>query len=351
VTISNTPNEAPPVDRENVAPVVSVVFLAYNRRDALRESVTRMLRDSGYPRERLEVIVVDNASTDGTAAMLAEELPEVRVVSNEENLGAPGWNAGFRVAGGDYILILDDDAYLPPGGLQAAVGAAEAERAGLVSFTVVSSFAEDHRLNDDWQTGLLSFWGCAALVSRAAMNALQGYDPHMFIWGNELEFTMRLLDGGFRHLFLPDVVAVHMKEPITEFEPRRYRVNARHHAYVAAKLMRPLDAGVVVMNLLLDALIDTVVEDRSALGTIPLVFRGVADGLTRRDPARTAVSAAYRRNCRAFAGSWRFVRGPVERWRARRGRASADAQRTDRQERYFERRPAFYPSARASLRI
>jgi GT2 family glycosyltransferase len=328
-----------------------VVFLAYNRRDALRESVTRMLHQSGYPRERLEVIVVDNASTDGTAGMLAEEALDVRLVTNAENLGAPGWNAGFAVARGDYILILDDDAYLPEGALREAVTAAEAEGADLVSFTVVSSFDSDHPLNDDWRTGLFSFWGCAALVSRRAMTALRGYDPDMFIWANEVDFTMRLLDAGFRHLFLPDVVAVHMKERITDWEPRRYRVNARHHAYIAAKLMRPLDAAVVVRNLLLNALLDTAAENREAIGTIPLVFAGVADGLRRRRPVRRPVSAAYRHHFRVFALSWRFLRGPVARWRARSGGADADAQRARRQDRYFTDRERFYPAGRGSLRI
>jgi GT2 family glycosyltransferase len=351
--ISNTPSQrsAQQQPAEPGLPVVSVVFLAYNRRDALHESLRRMVAESGYPAERLEVIAVDNASTDDTATMVEQEHPEVRLVRNERNVGAPGWNAGFRLARGDYVLILDDDAYLPPGGLEQAVLAAQAEEADLVSFAVVSAFAEDHRLNDDWRTGLLSYWGCAALVSRRALDALGGYDPHMFIWANELEFTMRLLDGGFGHLFLPDVRAVHMKEPILEFEPQRYRVNARHHAYVAGKLMRPVDALVIVRNLLVNAVIDAAVEDRSTLATIPLVIRGFLEGLRRRQPAREVVSAVYRENFRPFAGSWRFLRGPTERWRSLCGEASAEQQRTLRQERYFAERPRFHPHGRASLRL
>jgi GT2 family glycosyltransferase len=348
--MSSQPLPAPPRG-EATLPAVSVVFLAYNRREALRESLGRMLQESGYPSDRLEVIVVDNASTDGTASMVEREHPGVRLVRNERNLGAPGWNAGFHIARGDYILILDDDAYLPPGGLEQAVVAAQAEQADLVSFTVVSSYADSHRLNDDWRTGLLSYWGCAALVSRPALDALGGYDPHMFIWANEVEFTMRLLDGGFTHLFLPEVRAVHMKKPIVEFELQRYRVNARHHAYVATRLMRGADAAAVVLTLLVDAVLDTAFEDRSALGAIPLVGRGVRDGLRRRRPVRRVVSAAYRQNFRPFAGTWRFLRSPGERRRARRGEASADEQRARRQEGYFARRPRFHPHGRASLRL
>jgi GT2 family glycosyltransferase len=209
---------------------VSVVVLAYNRRDQLLESL-RQVQAGGYPAERLELIVVDNASTDGTAEAVTDRYPDVRLIRNAHNVGAPGWNAGFAVATGDYVLILDDDAYLPAGALERAVRAARAHDADLVSFSVVSSFDDSRRLNDDWDTGLLSFWGCAALLSAPALARLGGYDPELFIWANEAELTMRLLDGGFCHLHLPEVRAVHMKERIVAFEPRRYLVNARHHAY------------------------------------------------------------------------------------------------------------------------
>src|SRR5262249_49428487 len=166
-------------------------------------ALDQMLSHGGYPESRLEVLVVDNASDDGTAGAVAEKFPLVRLVCNEHNFGAPGWNAGFALARGEYVLILDDDAYLRPGDLERVVRAAVAERAGLVSFSVVSSFDEEHPLNVDWRTGLLSYWGCAALLSRQALQAVGGYDPNIFIWANEVELTMRLLDHGFRHLHIP----------------------------------------------------------------------------------------------------------------------------------------------------
>ena len=332
-------------------PLVSIVYLAYNQREALRESLRRMVHESGYPPGRLEVIVVDNASADGTSEIVAREHPQVRLVRNERNVGAPGWNAGFAIASGDYVLILDDDAYLPAGALEQAVRAAEAERADLVSFTVVSAFDPERPLNDDWRTGLLSYWGCAALVSRRAIDALGGYDPNMFIWGNEAELTMRLLDRGFRHLFLPEIVAVHMKERIVGWEPRRYRTNARHHAYVAGKLMHTVDAVAVVGNLLVNALITTVAENRTAIATLPLTIEGFVEGRRHRAPVRPIVSRAYRDNFRPFAASWRFVRTPLERWRAGGDAAAAHEQRERRQERYYAARPRFHPAGRASLSL
>src|SRR3954467_7669703 len=121
------------------APSVTIAIVVYNRRDALREVLRRMLTESDYDPDRVDVVVVDNASADGSAAMVREEFPAVRVIERPENIGAPAWNDGFAVARGDYVLILDDDCYLPPDGLRRAVAAAEEHAADLVSFRVVST--------------------------------------------------------------------------------------------------------------------------------------------------------------------------------------------------------------------
>jgi GT2 family glycosyltransferase len=335
------------------APLVSAVYLAYNRKDELRESVRRLLSESGYPPDRLELIVVDNASTDGTAEMIREEFPAVTVIETGANLGAPGWNAGFRVARGDYILILDDDAYPLPGALRCAVEAAREEDAGLVSFTVISSHDESHRFNDEYRTGLLSYWGCAALVSRAALDELDGYDPNIFIWANELEFTMRLLDKGFTHVYLPDAVAVHMKEPnlARGRQARCVRYNCRHWAYTAAKLMRPYDAVRVAASLAFWTVVETVAHDRTTITGFVPIFAGFAAGLRNRDPVRPEVSRTYRRNFHSFDWPWRYWRSPAERWRAWRGVEDADVQRRHHFAEYFGERRAFYPEGRASLRL
>jgi GT2 family glycosyltransferase len=332
---------------------VTAVFLAYNRKDQLRESLRRMRDESGYPAERLELIVVDNASGDGTVDMLRSEYPAVTLVETGANLGAPGWNAGFKVARGEYVLILDDDAYLPPGALEQSVRAAREQGAGLVSFSVVSSYDESYRFNDEYQTGLLSYWGCAALVSRAALAELGGYDPNIFIWGNELEFTMRLLDRGFTHLHMPDVAAVHMKEPLVNpvREERGVRNNCRHWGYVAGKLMRPYDAVLTAVSLALWTLVEAVGRDRTILKGFVPVFAGFAAGVRNRDPVRPVVSSTYRRNFHSFGWPWRYMRSPAERWRAWRGAASAEEQRDRPHAAYFEERRRFYPADRASLRL
>lgn len=331
-------------------PVVSIVFLAYNRREAVTTSLRQMLDESGYPADRLEVIVVDNASTDDTAEVVARDFPQVRLIRNPENAGAPGWNLGFAEAGGDYILILDDDCYLRPGVLETAVRAAEEEGAGLVSFSIISTFDEGLRFNDVYDTGLLSYWGCAALLSAPALRAVQGYDPDIFIWANEVDLTMRLLDHGYRHLYLPDLEAIHMSKAVTSYEMRRYLVNARHHSYIAGKLMRPLDAGIVLANLLQNAAVHTLTEDRSAARAMKESLAGFAQGLRRRTPVRPEVSTTYRRHFHAFKSPWRWMRTPADRLRAKDDTETAE-RRARRFATFFEQRAAYYPTGRASLKL
>ena len=64
---------------------------------------------------------------------------------------------GFAVATGDYVLILDDDCYLPPDGLSHAVAGTREHDAELVSFRVVSSYEPEHVFTDKYRTGLFSF--------------------------------------------------------------------------------------------------------------------------------------------------------------------------------------------------
>ena len=98
-------------------PRVSVIILTFNNLDLTRACLDSVLERSDYP--NLEVIVVDNASSDGTSAYLedfARRHPDVRVVLNRENLGfAAGNNVGLSIATGDYLVVLNNDTVVTQG--------------------------------------------------------------------------------------------------------------------------------------------------------------------------------------------------------------------------------------------
>jgi GT2 family glycosyltransferase len=326
-------------------PTVTVGILAFNRRDAVRTTLTK-IGELDYPPDALEVIVVDNASADGTSEMVHSEFPDVRVIRIPENVGVSGCNRVFPVGAGQWFLMLDDDAYVEGGDLKRAVAAAEANAADLVSFRVRSSFEPDYLFNDEYVTGLLSFWGAAWMISRRAVTRVGGFDPYIFLWGNEAELTARVLQEGFRHLFLPEVVATHLKRPSrpTGFVERSHELNYRHWAYIAGKLLRPAHAARVLGRLVITVLIDGVALSPRALGTLPKVLAGFADGLRARRPLRPELSVLYRDAFASFANPLHRVRGPVERLATRAGRQKGDGAAAARVRRRFERHAEVFPA-------
>jgi GT2 family glycosyltransferase len=333
-------------------PTVTIVYLAYNRRDELRESLRRMLFESDYDSDLVDVIVVDNASSDATAEMVREEFPQVRLIVRDENVGVSGWNDGLAVAQGDYVLALDDDCYLPPGGLRRALVGAKERDADLVSFKVVSSFDTEHVFTEYYRTGLFTFWGCAVLMRRQVVEALGGYDPQIFIWANELEFLLRFFDRGFCHLHLPEVVAVHMKEPGPPGGPfftRAYCINSRHFAYIAAKLFAPRDAAEAFAALLARNVRDGLRLDRSAIRGVRYTLAGFAKGLRHRAPLRNReLSRFYRRNFETFASPWWLSRPIPELIRALpRELIHGKPKNVGRLDQFFEERGTFYPAEKA----
>jgi len=103
-------------------PDVSVIIVSYNTRELLRECIESILCEQGDGLA-VEVIVVDNASADSSAAMVAERFPQVRQIANPDNRGfGAACNQGLEVARGRYALILNADIRAQPDALQRLVG-------------------------------------------------------------------------------------------------------------------------------------------------------------------------------------------------------------------------------------
>jgi N-acetylglucosaminyl-diphospho-decaprenol L-rhamnosyltransferase len=99
---------------------LTTVICSYNTRDALAVTLDALIDTSSDLAH--EIIVVDNASKDGSAAMVRERFPDVHVIESGANLWFTGGNnLGIRAAQGDYVLILNPDAIPQPGGLYAMI--------------------------------------------------------------------------------------------------------------------------------------------------------------------------------------------------------------------------------------
>lgn len=117
---------------------LSVVIVTWNTRELLRACLASLQADQVSLRGR-EVIVVDNASADGTVAMVAAEFPWVRLLANDENRNyAAGNNQGLKLASGRDVLLLNPDTELPAGAIDRLVRFLEEHpQAGAVSPALV----------------------------------------------------------------------------------------------------------------------------------------------------------------------------------------------------------------------
>jgi GT2 family glycosyltransferase len=202
-------------------PLVSIVMLSWNRKDDVRESLAR-IRDQGYP--NIEVITVDNGSTDGTPVMILSEFPEVILIPMEDNIGIEAYNFGFAHAKGKYIVIIDDDSFPDKEAISRMVDKFERDQSlGVVAFDVrnyfhyeelqelrVESAAPSDRKVTEY---LMSFNGAGAGVRSEMFRAIGWYPAEFFLYNNELDTAFRIWDAGYKIEFYPDVVAYHKYSP------------------------------------------------------------------------------------------------------------------------------------------
>ena len=193
---------------------VSVVVLNYNSRHTLAECLASVLR-LDWP--GVEVIVVDNASTDGSADMVVDQFPTVRLIRRAVNSPTAGRNEGFRAAAGEYVLSLDNDIVVKdPSVLQKGVELFRRfPKAGLLAFKIGSVENPGEPLPEHWwHRPPLGTWKDtffytdyfpegAVFFRAAALRATGGYDEEFF-WGFEsVDLSLRLIREGFELLYCP----------------------------------------------------------------------------------------------------------------------------------------------------
>lgn len=197
-------------------PSASAVISTWNKCEVVCANL-RSIRAQSLP--FAEVIVVDNASTDGTAARIARDFPEVRlIVMPHSAYGAcETFNVGFASATKELVAILDDDVELPPSWLEeatrrllsepptTAVVSTETIEPGMPPAYIAASKAKGRRY-------MSTFRGCGSLARRAALAEAGYYDERLFIYGNERDLTCRLLNLGYRVLQDP-AIEIHHKTP------------------------------------------------------------------------------------------------------------------------------------------
>ncbi|MED5618274.1 glycosyltransferase family 2 protein [Ideonella sp. BN130291] len=222
-------------------PRTTVVVLTHNRAAELLHTLWRLTQLPEQP----PVVVVDNGSTDGTAERVREAYAKAWLVRSERNLGAAGRNLGVDQVHTPYVAFCDDDTWWAPGALRRAADVLDAHpTVGALAARVLvgpqqredpTCSAMVHSPLDATGLpgpGLIGFMAGAVVMRTQAYRAVGGYEPRLFIGGEERLFGLDLAARGWRMCYVPEVVTHHHPSQQRDAGGRRVLV-ARNELWIA----------------------------------------------------------------------------------------------------------------------
>jgi len=334
---------------------VTVVVISWNTREHLARCLAAL--DSAAEGLRLETIVVDNGSTDGSQAMVAAKFPRVRLIQSPDNVGfGRASNIGAAAGSGRAILLLNSDCELQACALATLLDGLDADptlgavfarltnadgtlqpsvhdalptpwsHAGDVLFASSLRYAlyrapalKNALLRRTLRRHAAAHdvaWGGAAcvLVRRKAFEAVEGFDERFFMYMEDVDLCARLAAEGFRLRYVPEAVAVHHWGASTAKSPARML----RHAYLSRiayfdKHVAGWGGGVAGALASLELAVRTATLGVAArlTGSASLVARAQASAACRaavaaapraRVPAATALALAAALLVAAYAG-------------------------------------------------
>ncbi len=228
----------------------TIVVLTHNRRMQVLSTLDCLYRLPG----RWPIVVVDNGSSDGTAAAIAARFPSVMLIRAKRNLGAAARNFGVAYAQTPYVAFCDDDTQWEPGALERAVhlldnspsvavvsacvqvGATRRPDPACLSMAQ-SPLAREHLPGPQ----LLGFMAGACVMRTSAFYDVGGYWPPFFIGGEEALMALDLVERGWRIVYADDVITRHFPSLCRDSRLRE-RLLIRNAIWVAW-MRRPLRAA------------------------------------------------------------------------------------------------------------
>lgn len=224
---------------------LGIVIVSYNVRDLLRENLQSVFSSVG--KGSVEVVVVDNASHDGSAEMVEKEFPKVCLIANKHNAGfASAVNQGIAATHARHVLLLNPDMRLEPDTLQdsiiyadrvqsdhvAIIGGQLRTQSGEILHTVrrfpdlrsqlaiifklphlfprLSSLVRYQADDFDYtkEQDVDSIRGSYFIITEAARSALGVLDSHYFIWFEEVDYCKHAVSKGWKVRYTPEIKAI-----------------------------------------------------------------------------------------------------------------------------------------------
>lgn len=248
---------------------LSVVIVNWNGERFLRACLGSVL---GQGRADVEVVVIDNGSTDGSVELVEKEFPDVRTIVNDKNTGfAAANNQGIEAAAGRYVLTLNNDTELAPGFLDTLIDAAESSEKDVGMWAVKILSLEDRKEIDSvggllvYADGLAKGRGrlerdtgqydtpgealipsaCAGLYRKKMIDEVGMFDADFFAYCEDTDLGLRARLAGWRALSVPAAVVFHHYSGTGgRYTPFKAYLVERNHLWVAIK---NLPAGQLLM--------------------------------------------------------------------------------------------------------
>lgn len=326
----------------------AVVILNWNGLDYLRQFLPAVIRHSS---EEIEVVVADNASTDGSNTFLRENHPEVRLIENPENWGfARGYNEALRLVDTEYYVLLNSDVEVTADWIRPVIDLMDRDPSiaacqpkirshhdrehfeyagaagGFIDHLgypfcrgrIFDALEEDRGQYDD---AIEIFWatGACLFVRAKVFHEMGGFDDDFFAHMEEIDLCWRMKNAGYKVMYCPTSTVFHVGGgTLPKHSPRKTYLNFRNNLFMLVKNLPALTlAWVLAIRLLLDA------------------FSAALFLLKRQFGDAGAVGKAYIDLCKAMSGLRR------KRVTIRRRRTGQIYQRSIVMEYYLKRKRTF----------
>jgi hypothetical protein len=211
-------------------PLVSFVLATHNRREIVADTLCRVAA-CGLARSRFEIIVVDNASSGGTAQAISPVCD--MLIRLDHNGGSCAKAQGMKKARGRYVVLLDDDSYPHAGSVERMIGHFDDDEK-------LAAAGFDVRLTDGGREGAALphvFVGCGVGLRREALVACGNLDATFFMQAEEYDLSFRLAAAGWSIRCFDDLHVTHRKTATARDSVRTIFLDTRNNLRVIARYL------------------------------------------------------------------------------------------------------------------
>ena len=230
----------------------SFVIVNYNRKDELLLTIAKTKELLKSVSGEFEIVIVDNASTDGSSEAVKTKFPDVVVIENAVNTGAPAWNLGFEKAKGNYFIILDDDSHIESGLEEAMLFLERNEKVGILALNVRGGLYQTDLWKDMEEH--VGFVGCGAIFKKELYRKIGGYADWIFLYTNEWDLGLRTLQAGYKIIYFENCRVLHRASTLNRTSKRLVEYSVAHELALIYKYFPKKDKPLYLTRVFLNNL-------------------------------------------------------------------------------------------------